>query len=351
MEPMPDDSFQEPGEPFASYQNELCKYLLSLLNTLHPLTRIDALVALQQKGKLLASSELQTPNSSVSHGSWSLAVLLVALQVSPTVDPHIANTVAVALECFICALDLLDDVEDEDQTPPVLSLGAPRVLNVSTALLALSQHALLSLSTYGAPSALVFRLLEAFQQAALTATGGQHKDLLAEQRPVSDITTEECITIAAEKAGALLRLACDAGAICAGADKEECELFSALGEFLGIAHQLDNDSHDLYHILQGESSQLYLDTKPVVKSVKTDLIRQKKTLPVVLAARSRSTLQKPLPLDDSGQWEAIYDSLREGIIATWGISLLYKERARESLQKIEARRPVSYLLRLLLGFT
>ncbi len=320
MEPMPDDSFQEPGEPFASYQNELCKYLLSLLNTLHPLTRIDALVALQQKGKLLASSELQTPNSSVPHGSWSLAVLLVALQVSPAVDPRIANTVAVAL-------------------------------NVSTALLALSQHALLSLSTYGAPSALVFRLLEAFQQAALTATGGQHKDLLAEQRPVSDITTEECITIAAEKAGALLRLACDAGAICAGADKEECELFSALGEFLGIAHQLDNDSHDLYHILQGESSQLYLDTKPVVKSVKTDLIRQKKTLPVVLAARSRSTLQKPLPLDDSGQWEAIYDSLREGMIATWGISLLYKERARESLQKIEARRPVSYLLRLLLGFT
>jgi geranylgeranyl diphosphate synthase, type I len=347
---MLDDGHQASIAPFASYQQVLCERLLSLLSVLHPLIRADVLVALQQRGKLLASFAYQYQRSSIPDGSWSLVVLLVALHIAPAVDAFIVNTVAVALECFICALDLLDDVEDEDQTSLGLTLGVPRMLNVSTTLLALSQRALISLSPYGAPSWLLLRLLEAFQQSTLTATAGQHKDLLAEQRSVFTITTEDCIAVAAEKAGALLRLACNVGAMCAGAEKEECEMFSALGEFLGIAHQLDNDSHDLYHILQRDSSPLYIKTEPVVKNVKTDLIRQKKTLPVVFAARSRSTLQKHLPLSDSERQRATHDSLQEGIIATWGISLLYKERARECLQEIEARRPVSRLLRLLLGF-
>jgi geranylgeranyl pyrophosphate synthase len=351
MAPMLKDNVQEPGMLFAPYQRVLCERLLSLLGTLRPLTRVDALVALQQKGKLLASQISYFQSSSVPDGSWSLAVLLIALYISPAIDLHIATTVAVALECYICAFDLLDDVEDEDQTAVVLALGIPRVLNVSTVLLTLSQHALLSLSRYDdVSSSLILQLLAAFQDAALTATSGQHKDLLAEQRPALDMATEECIAICTEKAGALLRLACNVGAVCAGAEKEECAQFSALGEFLGIAHQLDNDSHDLYYILQREPSQLCIETQPNLKSVKTDLTRQKKTLPVVLAARSHSALQKQPPLSDSERREAIYDSLHEGIIATWGISLLYKERAGECLQEIEARRPISHLLRLLLDF-
>src|SRR5205814_666661 len=100
------------------------------------------------------------------------------------------------------------------------------------------------------PAERILRLLNVLQESTLLATVGQHRDLLAEQRPVQDITYEECIEIAAGKAGSLMSMACRFGAICAGADDKVCGKFAEIGELLGIAHQLDNDSHDLYHLLQ-----------------------------------------------------------------------------------------------------
>ena len=43
------------------------------------------------------------------------------------------------------------------------------------------------------------------------------------------------------------------------------------------------------------------------------------------------------------------NALNEGIITTWGISLLYRERAHDQLRQIETQHPVPYTLRLLLG--
>jgi hypothetical protein len=40
--------------------------------------------------------------------------------------------------------------------------------------------------------------------------------------------------------------------------------------------------------------------------------------------------------------------LQQGIVATWGISLLYRERAGECLRKIDALHPIPPLLRSLL---
>ena len=59
---------------------------------------------------------------------WPLLTLLVAQTIAPEIDLVSASSVAVAIECFICALDLLDDVEDDDQTPIVQSLGIARTL-------------------------------------------------------------------------------------------------------------------------------------------------------------------------------------------------------------------------------
>jgi len=142
-----------------------------------------------------------------------------------------------------------------------------------------------------------------------------------------------------------MRLACKLGALCAGADELASEDFSELGELLGIAHQLDNDAHDLYYLLQGETSAV-----PFVKAeiVKTDLVRQKKTLPVVLAARANSSLQEALAPVDKENKEEYLHALHEGIIATWGICLLYRERAGERLRRIEARRSLAPALLFLL---
>ena len=97
-------------------------------------------------------------------------------------------------------------------------------------------------------------------------------------------------------------------------------------------------------------------------SQKSDLARSKKTLPVVLAAQS---LCMTYALDAASvdlafrgmaaltEEESVrcVRALREGILATWGIALLYRERARDCLRKLEENRtPLSQNLRYLLGF-
>ncbi len=279
-------------------------------------------------------------------GSWPLLTLLIAQHISPSIDPVLAGSAAIAIESFVCALDLLDDVEDEDQTPIIQELGAARALNISTTLLALAQRSFLSLLHNGMDRALVLRLLGSMQEAMVVASSGQHRDLLAEQRKANDLTREECIEIATAKAGAIMRFACLAGAISAGASEDECEEFAEMGELLGIAHQLDNDAHDLYDLV--ESADGLIGTS-AGKSVKTDLARGKKTLPVVLAATVHAPLQENREPTDEEKQENMR-ALKEGIMATWAISLLYRERAKDRSQAISLRKSLAPELRLLLGF-
>lgn len=344
---------QFPVNPFAAHQQLLRERLHYLLSTLHPALQKDVIRAFQERGKLLSQSsyDMGTAQSDVPAGSWSLLTLLVAQCISPHIGPAFASQVAIATECFVCALDLLDDVEDEDQTPILLELGVARALNISTTLLALAHHALLSCLQSGADPPLVLHLLDLIQEALLIATSGQHRDLLAEQREARDLTREECIEIAAAKAGAVMRLACLLGATCAGATATECAEFAEMGELLGIAHQLDNDAHDLYY-LSGLESTAVSANAPVERSVKSDLARGKKTLPVVLAASMREPLQGNHESSDgeNQEDEEYVQTLREGIMTTWGISLLYRERARERFLAISSRRSLTPELRLLLGF-
>ena len=322
--------------------------LVALDSVLYP----DVIQALEGEGKLLSQPEHQADQSDppLPAGVWALLMLLVAQQITPDIDTVSASSVAVAVECFVCAIDLLDDVIDEDQTPTLQTLGVARTLNVSTALLTLAQMAILSLSQQGVAPALILSLLNTLQESALVVAAGQHSDVLVEQRPAQDFTREECIEIAAAKAGSIMRLACRLGALCAGANDELCEQFSELGELLGIAHQLDNDSHDLYYLLQGGTSTIgSTEAETVTRSIKTDLVRGKKTLPVVLAAKMDDTLQDSAP-PVNGESDQYLRALHEGILTTWGICQLYRERARDRLQEIEAQKPVAPLLRLLLGF-
>ena len=70
---------------------------------------------------------------------------------------------------------------------------------------------------------------------------------------------------------------------------------------------------------------------------------------MVLAARTKNTVQEAPTLVDKERKEEHLDTLHEAIIITWGICLLYRERARDHLQEIEAQGPIAPLLYLLLG--
>ena len=345
--PIMSNQAQPPVNLFAAYQDMLGERLHLLLETLPSALRTDVVYALKGEGKLLSRSQT---HPTLPAGLWPLLTFLIAQYISPDIDPVHASNVAIAVECFVCALDLLDDVEDDDQTLVVRTLGVARTLNVSTTLLMLAQKAILSTSQQDIPVVHLLRLIDTLQESALTATAGQHRDLLAEQRLAQDLTSEECIEIAAGKAGSIMQLACCLGAICAGADDALCEQFSILGALLGIAHQLDNDSHDLYYLLQGDTSTVASTpgAGTTTRSVKTDLVRGKKTLPVVLAAKMLDTLQRKASSADEENEEYLR-ALHQGILTTWGISLLYRERARDRLQEIDAQKPVDPILRVLLG--
>jgi geranylgeranyl pyrophosphate synthase len=348
-----DNDTQPEINPFAAQQRILRERLQFFLVTLPPIIRADVMYVLEGQGKLLSQSPQRTnlsPSSRIE-GVWPLLTLLIAQNVSSETVSIAASNVAISIECFICALDLLDDVEDEDQTLILQTLGVARTLNVSTILLTLAQQAILSLSEQNISPVLILRLLTTLQESTLLAAIGQHRDLLAEQRSLLDLTNEECIEIAAGKAGALMRLACRMGAICAGANDFLCDQFSNLGELLGISHQLDNDCHDLYYLLQRRNSSFSFDgSEKSSGDVKSDLVRGKKTLPVVIAARRESSLQETVLSADNLKQEHV-QALHDGIIATWGICLLYRERASSLFGDIESQIPIAPSLRLLLGLS
>ena len=311
------------SKPFSTYQSMLRERLRSIIDPLKFPLKSDVVIALEQRGKLLYPSA-DSENLARPNGMWALLPLLIIRDLNPNNDLTAAYNVAIAVECLICALDLLDDVEDEDQTPIVQHLGAARVLNVSTALLLIAQKSLLLLTEYGISAERIISLTSLLQEATLAAAAGQHEDIVGEQQEITNYTTEDCIRIARGKAGSLMRLACVVGGIFIEADSYTLLLLAELGELLGIAHQLDNDSHDLYTILHTQKQDM----------IKSDLERQKKTLPIVLAAQTLTPNT---------------ESQNEGIITTWGISLLYRERAQECLNKIKVQHFLSQELHLLLG--
>ena len=322
----------------------LLEQLLGQLDTLPPALRADVAEALAEEGKLLHQP------ASFHDGRWALLPLCLARELQSGAEPLFACSASLAMECVICATDLFDDVMDEDVTPLIERLGMARVLNVALALISLAQGMLLAPTNAAASLSSPLCLLHAIQQALLLATAGQQQDLLAERQRACELQREDCIEMAAAKAGALLSLACRLGAICAGVQEGQIEQCAEMGRLLGIAAQLDNDAHDLSCLLQ-----------PVSGSLKSDLKRGKKTLPVVLAAHSLRESQGmdareiDRALQDvaslQGEEQAIYcGALREGMLATWGLSLLYRERARDYFPVIPGGRRASAALYQLLGF-
>lgn len=323
---------------FLADQQALRAEVYRLTDGLQPLLRADLLLALQSPGKLLCEVE---PSTALPTGSWALLVLYCGLCLDPQADRQRLYHVGIAIECFICALDLFDDVEDEDQTRLLTAIGVPRAVNVATALLALAQQTLSSLPH----SSLQLReqLSLTLQTSLLHATEGQHRDLLAEAQSMQQFTQQDCIEIAAQKAGSLMRLACLLGALCVEASEENCRILAEIGHLVGIAAQLDNDCHDLYHLLhmgkQTDADQTYPAT------LKTDLLRRKKTLPVVIAFQQRDVdVETALSMDRDAQQQFF----SEAIYKAWGIGLLYHERALECFRHLEEKCIISPELRALL---
>lgn len=161
-----------------------------------------------------------------------------------------ALQVAAALECvhsYSLVHDDLPAMDDDD-----LRRGQPTVhkaFDEATAILA--GDGLLTLAfdilagdSGGLPASVRLDLVRGLSRAAGIGgmVGGQALDLAAE---TSQPDERGIITLQAMKTGALIRYACEAGAIAGGARDEERERMAEFGSAIGLAFQLADDLLDV----------------------------------------------------------------------------------------------------------
>ncbi|TGW05249.1 polyprenyl synthetase family protein, partial [Mesorhizobium sp. M2D.F.Ca.ET.145.01.1.1] len=165
-------------------------------------------------------------------------------------DGEAALRVAAALECVHCYSLIHDDLPAMDDDD--LRRGQPTVhkaFDEATAILA--GDALLTLAfdilageATALPAERRAALVVALARAAGAGgmVGGQKLDLDAEQ-----VRPDEAgiIRLQAMKTGALIRFACEAGAIIAGASAVDRERLAEFGSAIGLAFQLADDLLDL----------------------------------------------------------------------------------------------------------
>jgi len=202
-----------------------------------------------------------------------------------------------------------DDIEDGDTIrrgrPALWTLcGLAQAINAGDSLHALAHLALLRLGDRGTPAQTVATALRLLESTCLQLTEGQFLDIRFE--------TEESVSVAAylgmveKKTAALLATACELGALLAGAPSARRQRLRAFGRHVGLAFQIEDDILGIWG-----------DPKVTGKPVASDLLRRKKTLPVLHALQQSASLR--------------------ALLAQAELSSSDVERAMERMQETESR--------------
>lgn len=190
-------------------------------------------------------------------------------------DPEAALRVAAALECVHCYSLIHDDLPAMDNDD--VRRGQPTVhrkFDEATAILAGDSLLTYAFDILAAPEtrlpdatrlALVLSLARASGIGGMA--GGQALDLEAETRALDE---DEITRLQAMKTGALIRFACEAGALAASAPPADLSRMVRFGEIIGLAFQLRDDLLDLT-----------ADSATLGKAAGKDAARGKKTLPSI----------------------------------------------------------------------
>lgn len=190
-------------------------------------------------------------------------------------DADASLRVAASLECVHCYSLIHDDLPAMDDDD--MRRGQPTVhkkYDEATAILAGDSLLTYAFDILAAPET---RLPDPAKVALTLAlargsgvggmAGGQALDLEAEKRALDE---GEITRLQAMKTGALIRFACEAGALSAGAADEDRHRMIRFGEIVGLAFQLRDDLLDLT-----------ADSTTLGKASGKDAARGKKTLPSI----------------------------------------------------------------------
>jgi len=231
--------------------------------------------------------------------------------------------VAAAVELFVAAADLFDEIEDGDASAVVTASSLGQAANVASALLMLAQECLARLGGTEIPAHRVPDFCRTLSQYALKAAAGQHMDLASEG--LASVDVNKAFEIARSKAGELGAVACRLGAMCGTENTELLDIYAEFGRHLGTMGQLANDAQDA------------LDT-----ITKSDVRLQKRT--VVRAFQDGSNAARTIPGVLTGE-----DQGQAALAFTQVVIGLERQAALDALERLAQRGHCISELRELVG--
>ena len=181
---------------------------------------------------------------------------------------------AAALEIFHNFTLIHDDIQDGDtrrhNKPTVWSIhGAMQGINAGDAAHVLSSLALSDLRRSGASAETVLAAKDLLDKTALLVIEGQVRDISFEER--LDVSVADYLAMIQQKTGALIESSIMMGALLSGAGAASRQQLRAYGTQVGRAFQVADDALGIWG-----------DPKKTGKPVGSDIVRRKKSLPVVL---------------------------------------------------------------------
>lgn len=168
-----------------------------------------------------------------------------------------------------------DDIEDGDverrHRATLWALhGVPQAINTGDLVFSLSRVALHRLTDLGFSDAKVLRLMRLYDETCVQLCEGQYIDIAtsAQDEPM---TVDLYFDMIGRKTAALIAASIEAGALLATDDEEVIARYRRFGWSLGLAFQLNDDLLGIW----GQEQK--------TGKVPTDVVRHKKTLPVLYA--------------------------------------------------------------------
>lgn len=198
--------------------------------------------------------------------------------------PDKALMVAVALE-FIHNFSLIhDDIQDEDTDRhhrPTLwfEWGKSKALLAGNVMRVLGEQAILPSKAPKIAPKDRLACISVLTESYLEMIEGQYLDLSYEER--QDVTPEEYLEMVSKKTGALMGASMHLGAILGTQDTSKINALRHAGQELGMAFQCRDD-------LLG----IWGETAKTGKAVGADIIRKKKSLPIIYAFQKASGPKK-----------------------------------------------------------
>ena len=193
-------------------------------------------------------------------------------------DWHSALPAAAAIEILHNFTLVHDDIEDGDRErrgiPTVWALwGEAQGINTGDAMHAIARLALLRLEEAGHPPPKVIRAARMLDEACLRLCEGQYLDIAYESR--TDIEVPDYLSMIERKTAALFACSVEIGALLGTDNESVIEGLGRFGRNLGLAFQVQDDGLGIW----GHS-------EITGKSSATDILKKKKTLPVIHAMRN-----------------------------------------------------------------